>query len=693
MQKSQAKERIHFLTKTLNHHNHLYHTLDQPEITDREYDKLFDELLQLEAQFPELQSPDSPSHKVGGAVLDGFEKGTHRTPMLSLQNTYDENEVRSFEEKILRQLQGQQSLTYFCSPKFDGAAMELIYEDGILVRALTRGDGYVGENVLSNIKTIRAIPLRLNVSKPPPYFEVRGEVLILKKGFLLINEQQVQSGEDTFANPRNAAAGTLRQLDPKIAAQRPLQFFAYSPGHIEGLKFKNLEEFDQTIRHWGLPAVETLKSAKDKIKMAEKLSDWKKSVYQMPLNLVCEGIDEVIEYYKWIQSLRHTLPFDIDGIVVKLNSFRLQEELGFVARSPRWAFAAKFEPEQSETVIKDIVVQVGRTGALTPVALMEPVNVGGVTISYATLHNQDEIDRKDVRIGDSVLVHRAGDVIPEIIEVIKNKRPARSKAFQIPDHCPECDGKVVKEEDEAIKRCVNPLCPAIMREGLKHFASRNAMNIEKLGDKIIDLFFEKNLVRKFSDFYSLKKEDLVELDRQGEKSVANILNSIEESKSTTLAKFIYSLGIRFVGEQTARSLAKHFGDIEIFLETSEEELLKIDDIGPRVASAIMMCLNNTEFTKEVRKLLKRGIKISTSAAKPKSDKLNDLIFVITGSFSISRDEIKAIIESHGGKTSGSVSKKTNYLLAGEDAGSKLQKAEELKVKILDWTAFERLIRS
>lgn len=691
MQKSQAKERLQHLTQTLNRHNYLYHTLDQPEISDREYDKLFEELQKLEEQFPELRHPDSPSNKVGGDILEGFEKGTHRTPMLSLQNTYDESEVRAFEDKILRQLQGQQKLTYFCNPKFDGAAMELIYKDGLLVSALTRGDGYIGENVLSNIKTIKSIPLRLHTPTPPPYFEVRGEVLLLKEGFLKINEQQIKKGEAPFANARNAAAGTLRQLDPKIAAQRPLQFFTYSPGVMEGVKLKTLEEFDQLIRKWGLPSVETCIHKKQQDELKSKLKNWKKSPYQIPLNRTCEGIDEVIEYYNWIQSIREHLPFDIDGIVVKVSSFRLQEELGFVARSPRWAFAAKFEPEQSETVIEDIVVQVGRTGALTPVALMKPVTVGGVTITYATLHNQDEIDRKDVRVGDTVIVHRAGDVIPEIIQVLKEKRPSKSKPYHLPDHCPECDHKVVKEEDEAVKRCVNPMCPAIIREGLKHFASRNAMNIEKLGDKLIDLFYEKNLVRKFSDFYSLKKSQLLELDRQGEKSISNILKSIEESKTTTLAKFIYALGIRFVGEQTARSLAKHFGDIESFLKATEEDLLGVDDIGPRVSSAIMNALQQPEFIKEVRTLIKKGIELSSSTPKAASDKLAGLTFVITGSFAVSRDEIKALIESHGGKASGSVSKKTDYLLAGEDAGSKLQKAEELKVKILDWPSFQSLL--
>lgn len=692
MKKSEAKVRILFLTDTLNHHNYLYHTLDQPEISDREFDRLFEELQTLEAEFPELQLPHSPSHRVGGATLDGFEKLEHKTPMLSLQNTYNEDEIRSFEEKIIRQLQGHTQLTYFCSPKFDGAAMELVYEDGLLSKAITRGDGYVGENVISNIKTIKSLPLKLPTTTPPPYVEIRGEVLILKEDFLQINKEQEENGLTPFANPRNAAAGTLRQLDPKIAAERPLQFFAYSPGVIEGLQFKTLEDFDQSLKLWRMPRVSTQASSDSLEKLKKDLKKWNKSLEQMPLNRICNSIDQVIEYYHWIHALRHDLPFDIDGVVIKVNSLRLQEELGFVARSPRWAFAAKFEPEQSETVIKDIIVQVGRTGALTPVALMEPVNVGGVTITYATLHNQDEIDRKDVRIGDSVIIHRAGDVIPEVLSVLLKKRPSQSQPFSIPNKCPECHKPVVKEEDEAIKRCINPFCPAIVREGLKHFASRNAMNIEKLGDKLIDLFYEKNLVRTFSDFYKLKREDLIELDRQGEKSVQNILQSISESKKTTLAKFIYSLGIRFVGEQTARSLAKHFRSIDRFLATNQGELLAINDIGPRVADAILQTLHQAAFQKEVRKLLELGVLPENTAPKAESTRLAGKVFVITGTFETPRDQIKTLIESHGGKTTGSVSKKTDYLLAGDEAGSKLGKATELKVPILNWIDFNKLLQ-
>lgn len=672
MDKSSAKKRVIELRKTIDHHNHLYHTLDQPQISDREYDKLFDELLALEASHPELQSPDSPTHKVGGQVLDAFEKVAHRLPMLSLQNTYNETEIKEFEDKIFRQLQSdKKALEFYCSPKFDGVAMELVYEDGLLTRAITRGDGYVGENVLHNIKTLKSVPLRLWTDKPPAYFEARGEVLMYKEDFKTLNETQEQNGEMPFANPRNAAAGTIRQLDSAVAASRSLRFLCYSPGFMEGISFTHLTEFEEYAQKVGLPATTLFK--------------------KKPLAKICKGSDEVFEYYEYIHKLRHDLPFEIDGIVVKVNSIRLQEELGFVARSPRWAFAAKFEPEQSETVINDIVVQVGRTGALTPVAVMEPVSVGGVTVTHATLHNQDEIDRKDVRIGDSVIIRRAGDVIPEVVQVLIDKRSKKSQPFKIPDHCPVCESKAIVLEGEAIKRCVNPLCPAMMKEALKHFASRNAMNIEKLGDRLIDTLFDAGLVKKFSDFYSLKQEQLLELERQGEKSTSNIIQSISTSKKTTLAKFIYALGIRFVGEQTAKSLAQHFKDIEKFLAADEQELISINDIGPRVASAIISSLKQDAFVKEVQNLIKKGVEIESAKSKKKGDQFTGLTFVITGSFSMSRDEIKELIEDHGGKTSSSVSKKTNYVLAGEEAGSKLDKAQELKVTILDWPAFQKLL--
>lgn len=692
MDKSNAKKRLLELTRLVQRHDHLYHTLDRPEITDREYDKFFAELQDLESQFPDFAQPDSPTQKVGGQVLDAFEKVAHKTPMLSLQNTYNEDEIREFEEKILRQLQGsQKKIDFYCSPKFDGVAMELIYEKGLLTSALTRGDGFIGENVVHNIKTLKSVPLRLQTERPPAYFEARGEVLMLKENFKKLNELQIAEGETPFANPRNASAGTLRQLDSSIVAKRPLEFFCYAPGVMTGIDIKDLVAFEKLAQDFGFPTTDLIASNKEYKSISTSFKNNKINPLRPKLSQLCHGSDEVIEYYQFIHSLRHLLPFEIDGIVVKVNSFRLQEELGFVARSPRWAFAGKFEPEQNTTTVEEIIVQVGRTGALTPVAIMAPVSVGGVTITHATLHNQDEIDRKDVRVGDTVVVHRAGDVIPEIVSVVFEKRPANSKKFVLPKDCPTCGKTAVLLEGEAVRRCINPFCPDIMKESLKHFASRNAMNIEKLGDRLIEIFYENDLVKTFSDFYKLKKSQILQLERQGEKSADNIIKSIEESKQTTLAKFIYSLGIRFVGEQTAKSLANHFRSLEKFLEASEEDLTAIRDVGPRVAKAIRQSLDNKNFIKEIHKLIELGVNIETPSQKKRSAKLAGLTFVITGSFSISRDQIKALIEDHGGTTSSSVSKKTNFLLAGDEAGSKLDKAQELGVAILDWPAFEKML--
>ncbi len=691
MDKKSVKKRIAELTRIVQKHDHLYHTLDRPEITDKEYDVFFAELQKLETEFPELALPDSPTLKVGGAVLDGFEKVAHRTPMLSLQNTYNEEEIRDFEEKINRQLGTKGKIEFYCSPKFDGVAMELVYEDGLLVKAITRGDGSIGENVISNVKTLKSVPLRLHLDSPPAYFEVRGEVLMLKDEFKKLNDQQTLEGEAPFANPRNASAGTLRQLDSAIVAKRPLEFFCYAPGVIEGITLKDLAEFEALAQDCGFPTTDLIDDSKTYKKNLTLFKDKKVNPLRPPLSQICTGADEVIGYYQFILSLRHYLPFEIDGIVVKVNSLRLQDELGFVARSPRWAFAGKFEPEQATTVIENIVIQVGRTGALTPVAVMQPVSVGGVTITNATLHNQDEISRKDVRIGDTVVIHRAGDVIPEVVSVILEKRPASAERFVLPNDCPSCGKASVLLEDEAVRRCVNPFCPSIMKESLKHFASRNAMNIEKLGDRLIDVFYENNLVKTFSDFYRLEKTQILELERQGEKSADNIIKSIEGSRETTLAKFIYALGIRHVGEQTAKSLANHFRALDTFLAATEEELTAIRDVGPRVAQAIRQTLNNKSFVKEIEKLVGLGVKIEAPSQKKKGTQLTGLTFVITGSFALSRDLIKAMVEDHGGSTSSSVSKKTSYLLAGEAAGSKLDKAQELGVKILEWSEFEKLL--
>jgi len=685
--KSSVKDRVQELRTLIHEHDYNYHVLDTPKISDFEYDNLFRELQDLEAAHPKLITPDSPTQRVGAEPLEAFEKVAHRRPMISLANTYSVEEVREFDERVKKFLDSEKPVEYFCELKFDGLAVELVYEGGRLQGAITRGDGTVGENVLSNIRTIRSVPLTLK-GKAPELLEVRGEVLMLKREFAKLNEAQQEAGEQPFANPRNAAAGAVRQLDPKITAKRPLRIFCYAPGVVEGHKAGSQEDWLDYLRQQGLPALHSAKWPKIRARLKDGYSP------EIPLGAVCANIDEAIEYYEAILEHRHELPFDIDGVVIKVNSFALQDRLGTIARSPRWATAAKFPPERATTVVENIVIQVGRTGALTPVAVMAPVRVGGVTVTNATLHNQSEIDRKDIRIGDTVIVQRAGDVIPEIVEVVLTKRPALSERFKIPHDCPVCGEPAVLPEGEVVTRCVNSLCPAILNESLKHFASRRAMNIEDLGDKIIEQMTAQGLVKSFADLYKLSKEDILTMPRQGEKSAQNIYDSIQKSAKTTLARFIYGLGIRFVGEQTAKSLAAHYKTLDKFLAATEAELVEIEDIGPKVAASIILRLENKDFRKEVNKLIENGIEIE----KPKkvsaaSQTLSGVSIVITGTLPMGRDEIKDLILSLGGKTPGSVSKNTDYVLAGDEAGSKLAKAQELGVKILDWDAFQKLIQS
>lgn len=695
---NQAKSRLERLREELRKHDYQYFVLDQPLISDREYDKLYQELLEIEQSHPDLVTPDSPSQRVGGAPLAAFEKTPHRMPMLSLSNSYSPEEIQAFDDRVKKFLQSDDEVSYFCEPKFDGLAVELIYTDGLLTGALTRGDGTIGENVISNVRTLRSVPQRLVTKSPPKLFEVRGEVLMFKRDFQALNESQQESGVVPFANPRNAAAGSLRQLDPRITAERPLRMFVYSPGVIEGKSFKSQSEFEAGLAEYGLPTVGVSDAAESIDEFFESTGKALKkngSSRRPLLARLCRGSTEAIKYYHFIEKIRSLLPFDIDGIVVKVDSYRLQSELGFVARSPRWAVAAKFQPEQGTTVIREIAIQVGRTGALTPVAVMEPVRVGGVTITNATLHNQDEIDRKDVRIGDTVIIQRAGDVIPEIVRIVPEKRPKRSEAFVIPKKCPVCKEPVERLEDEVVSRCVNPICPAIIKESLKHFSSRRAMNIERLGDRMIDTLVEHGLVKSLSDLYRLKHEKLLELDRQGEKSAANIVDSINASRNTTLARLIFALGIRFVGETTAKDLARHFGSIEVLMSASLEGLLAVEGIGPKVAESILKAFANKKLVREIESLQKLGVRYEVAAKKagPESQALADKRFVITGTLPLPRDEVKDMIEAHGGQVVGSVSKKTNFVLAGEEAGSKLQKAEELGVAILDWDAFLRQLKT
>ncbi len=683
MAKKTASARLTELKALIREHDYNYHVLDRPAIEDFDYDQLVQELLKIEAEYPDLVSADSPSQRVGAEPLGEFEKVPHRKPMLSLSNTYSVDEVREFDERVKKFLESEKDIEYFCELKFDGLAIELIYENGRLTGALTRGDGAIGENVLTNVRTIKAVPLYIGGSAPP-LLEVRGEVLMFKKDFAKLNEVQQEEGEMPFANPRNAAAGSIRQLDPKITSKRPLRMFSYSPGVVEGVKARSQSDWLEYLRSHGLP---TLQFAQWK-----KASKQMKKGYQpeMALAAICTGIDEAIEYYETVLQLRHELPFDIDGVVIKVNSYPLQEQLGTIARSPRWATAAKFPPEQATTLIEDIVVQVGRTGALTPVAIMRPVKVGGVTVTNATLHNQSEIDRKDIRIGDTVIIQRAGDVIPEVVRVVSHQDT--SKKFRIPSHCPVCGEEAVLPEGEMVTRCVNSLCPAILNESLKHFAGRRAMNIEKLGDKIIEQMTAHKLIASFSDLYQLTLDKVLSLPRQGDKSAQNIVESIDNSRQTTLARFIYALGIRFVGEQTAKSLATHFKTLDAFLATNEAELIEIEDIGPKVAASIILRLNNADFRNEVKRLIKNGVNIelpkkSGSGKQP----LKGLSIVITGTLPMPRDEIKDQILALGGKSPGSVSKGTSYVLAGDEAGSKLDKAQELGVAILDWNGYQKLI--
>lgn len=674
--KKSLNQQIDELRQQINEHNYLYHVLDSPKLTDFQFDKLFAQLLKLESENPSLVTPDSPTQRVGGTPLDFFSKTEHREPMLSLQNTYSSDEIIAFHERVQNFLKGQgEDYTYFCEPKFDGLAVELVYEKGFLKAAITRGDGVTGEDILANIKTIPSIPLNLNMSElqVPEIFEVRGEVVIFKKDFLKLNEAIEDQGKQPFANPRNAAAGSLRQLDPKIAATRPLKFLAYAPGVIKGFKLKSQAEFFEMVRSFKIPnAFDLAQPVKSK----------------SPIYKVAQTIEDAVEFYHNLEEVRQSLPFEIDGAVIKVNEFSVQDILGKVARSPRWATAGKFKPQQAETQIERIEIQVGRTGVLTPVAIMKPVRVGGVIISNATLHNQDEIDRKDIRVGDFVLIHRAGDVIPEVIEVVLAKRSPESEPYKISMICPACHEHGEKTEGEVAIRCVNPLCPSVLIESLKHFVSRKAMNIDKLGAKIIERFVTENMVKSFSDIYKLQKSTILGLDRFGEKSAENLMASIDQSRTPQLAQFIYALGIRFVGEQTAKALAKNYKTIEKFMAADLDSLLTIDDIGPKVAESIVRNLESEIFKNEIFNLLTSGIEIQAYPEKAGGENSPQIFegqsFVITGTLAVSRTEATEYIESRGGKVGSSVSKKTNILVAGENAGTKLDKANELGVRVVSW---------
>jgi len=666
--KENIKDKIQELIEKISTFDYQYYVLDNPSISDFEYDKIFRSLVDLENENPELIRPDSPSQRVGGKALDAFESVIHRQAMLSLNNAFDEDELIAFDKRIKDDI-GIDEVEYAVEPKFDGLAITLTYENGIFVQGATRGDGYTGENVTHNLKTIRSIPTKLNYIHPPKLLEVRGEVLMLKKDFELLNQKQESLGEKQFANPRNAAAGSLRQLDPRITATRPLTFFSYGLGVCEpNLNLKTHTQTIQLLKQFNLP-----------------ISDLSTSV---------KGVKGLQSFYDKVSKLRNTLAYDIDGVVYKVNSFNYQNELGFLSRAPRWAIAHKFPAEEALTEILDINVQVGRTGAITPVARLKPVFVGGVTVTNATLHNEDEMTRKDVHIGDIVSVRRAGDVIPEIVRVLINKRPKTIKKFRMPTECPECGSALVRIDDEAIIRCSGGLvCPAQQKQSIIHFASRKAMDIEGLGDKSVEQLVTVGLIHELPDIFKLKLEQLINLDRMAEKSSRNLLDAIEKSKSTSLPRFIYALGIRNVGESTAKDLAGFYGDLDEIMKQTEESLQIVPDIGPTVAKSISDFFRQTKSREVINSLIGLGVHWPKYDIKKSSSGIfATKTFVLTGTLpSMSREEAKSIIEMNGGKVVGSVSKKTDYVVAGSDAGSKLTTAQELGLKIISQQELLKLI--
>ena len=666
--KENIKDKIQELIGKISAFDYQYYVLDNPSISDFEYDKIFRSLVDLENENPELIRPDSPTQRVGGKAIDAFESVIHRQAMLSLNNAFDDDELIAFDKRIKDDI-GIDEVEYAVEPKFDGLAITLTYENGIFVQGATRGDGYTGENVTHNLKTIRSIPTKLNYIHPPKLLEVRGEVLMLKKDFELLNQKQESLGEKQFANPRNAAAGSLRQLDPRITATRPLTFFSYGLGVCEpNLNLKTHTQTIQLLKQFNLP-----------------ISDLSTSV---------KGVKGLQSFYDKVSKLRNALAYDIDGVVYKVNSFNYQNELGFVSRAPRWAIAHKFPAEEALTEILDINVQVGRTGAITPVARLKPVFVGGVTVTNATLHNEDEMTRKDVHIGDIVSVRRAGDVIPEIVRVLINKRPKTIKKFRMPTECPECGSALVRIDDEAIIRCSGGLvCPAQQKQSIIHFASRKAMDIEGLGDKSVEQLVTVGLIHELPDIFKLKLEQLINLDRMAEKSSRNLLDAIEKSKSTSLPRFIYALGIRNVGESTAKDLAGFYGDLDEIMKQTEESLQIVPDIGPTVAKSISDFFRQTKSREVINSLIGLGVHWPKYDIKKSSSGIfATKTFVLTGTLpSMSREEAKSIIEMNGGKVVGSVSKKTDYVVAGSDAGSKLTTAQELGLKIISQQELLKLI--
>lgn len=665
------RSRIQSLSDQIHDHDYHYYILDDPSVSDGEYDKLFRELQDLEKKYPQLRSPDSPTLRVGGGVRDDFQKITHRVPMLSLANALTEEEFLEFDSRVHRflDLPSTAVLEYFCELKFDGLSLNLTYEEGRFVSAGTRGDGSIGEDVTANVRTIRSIPLKLRKLRNqgfPKRLEIRGEAVLPIKEFEKLNAEQAKKELKTFANPRNAAAGSIRQLDSSITASRPLSVFCYGLGALEGASFKTFEQFQDTLQKWGF-----------------LVGKWRQ---------VCKGTQPVLDFYRKIESIRSELPFEIDGIVVKLNRFDQVEGAGYISRNPRGMIAFKYKAAQVETTIEEIKVQVGRTGAVTPVAFVKPVRVGGVIVRRATLHNQDEIDRKDIRIGDHVLIQRAGDVIPEVVQVLKDKRTGKEKKFTLPTRCPVCDSRVVRNDGEVVARCINPGCVAQFKNRIRHFVQKDALNIDGLGARIAEQLVEEGLVKNFSDLFKLKKEDFLTLEGFAEKSSGNLVTAIRNARKVELHRLIYALGIRHVGERTAKILAKHFRSIPAFTKTAQSELESIHEIGPEVAKSICDFLKDPHHMKELKDLLEVVEPVQPIGGGG-NGKLKGKIFVVTGTLpTLSRSEATQLIEEKGGRVTSSVSKNTDYVLAGSDPGSKLEKANQLGIPVIDEEELNQLLK-
>ena len=667
MKRKETLEKITNLRERLNYYNYRYYVLDDPEISDVEYDRLLRELQQAEQEFPDLITPDSPTQRVGAAPLDAFNSVKHSVPMLSLDNAFGDAELREFDARLKRLLEKEGELEYVVEPKIDGVAVELVYGDGLFTQGSTRGDGFVGEDVTQNLRTVKSVPMRLrdNEIAVPRRLEVRGEVYYPNSAFAKFNKEREARGEQTYANPRNTAAGSLRQLDPKMTASRPLWIYIHSVGQIIDYDFETYSEALETFKKWGLRV--------------------------NPHINICKGIEAVIVACGKISALREQLDYEIDGAVIKINNLALQEAAGTRTRSPRWAIALKFEAKQETTQILEIVAQVGRTGALTPVANLKPVKLAGVEIRRATLHNQDEIDRKDIRVGDWVVIQRAGDVIPEVVKVISSKRTGKEKKYRLPKTCPVCGAHVTRLEGEAVHRCQNHSCPAQLKEGIRHFASKGAMDIDGLGEKLIEQLIQKKFVKNVADFYSLTREQLAGLERMADKSAQNIVEALEKSKTVSLDRFLFALGIRFVGEHVSRVLANEFKTLDNLKTATKENLQEVHEIGPQVAESVYRFFSEKQNLQTLERLKNSGVKIKP-VSQSQSNKFADKTFVFTGAMNhYTRAEAERLVQELGGRAASSVSAKTDFVVAGGNAGSKAQKAAQLGVTVLTEDEFRHLI--